>query len=162
MTQTFWFSFATTTQASNLTTSSFALNQRRTHKTVSHMEHQCCEATAWAGHMPAHPLSVCSPWVRYNISPPWDWKGTFPQSIKCTSRASTDHTTNVRSSQLSQCTCVPASPRMEGICWDCSTLRRTCKKHDIECTPACGNCRGSGCTNSLQMSCDDDGDDGVA
>ena len=45
---------------------------------------------------------------------------------------------------------------------DCSTLRCTCKKHNIECTPACGNCRGSGCTNSLQMSCDDDGDDDVA
>ena len=43
---------------------------------------------------------------------------------------------------------------------DCSTLRCTCKKHNIECTPACGNCRGSGCTNSLQMSCDDDDDVG--
>ena len=42
---------------------------------------------------------------------------------------------------------------------DCSSLRRTCKKHNIECTPACGNCRGSGCTNSLQMACDDDRDD---
>ena len=39
---------------------------------------------------------------------------------------------------------------------DCSSLRRTCKKHNTECTPACGNCRGSGCTNSLQMACDDD------
>ena len=42
---------------------------------------------------------------------------------------------------------------------DYSSLRRTCKKHNIECTPACGNCRGSGCTNSLQMACDDDRDD---
>ena len=39
---------------------------------------------------------------------------------------------------------------------DYSTVRRTCMKHNIECTPACGNCRGSGCTNSLQMACDDD------
>ena len=31
---------------------------------------------------------------------------------------------------------------------DCSTTRCNCKKHNIECTPACGNCRGSGCTNS--------------
>ena len=38
---------------------------------------------------------------------------------------------------------------------DCSSLRCTCKKHNIEC----GNCRGSGCTNSLQMACDDDRDD---
>ncbi len=45
---------------------------------------------------------------------------------------------------------------------DCSTLRCTCKKHNIECIPSCGNCRGSGCTNSLLMSCDDDGDDDVA
>ena len=41
---------------------------------------------------------------------------------------------------------------------DCSTgtMRCTCKKHDIECTPACGNCRGSGCMNTL---CDSDEDD---
>ena len=45
---------------------------------------------------------------------------------------------------------------------DCSTLLCTCQKHNIECTPACGNCRGSACTNSLEMSCDDDGDDDVA
>ena len=25
--------------------------------------------------------------------------------------------------------------------------RCTCKKHDVECSPACGNCRGSGCSN---------------
>ena len=33
----------------------------------------------------------------------------------------------------------------------CSTLRCTCKKHNIECTLAYGNCRGSGCTNSLHI-----------
>lgn len=33
---------------------------------------------------------------------------------------------------------------------DCSTLRCTCKKNNIECTPACGSCRGSSCTNSIQ------------
>ena len=27
------------------------------------------------------------------------------------------------------------------------TLRCTCKKHNIECSPACENFRGSGCTN---------------
>ena len=27
---------------------------------------------------------------------------------------------------------------------DCHTMRCICKKHNIECTPACGNCRGSG------------------
>ena len=39
---------------------------------------------------------------------------------------------------------------------DCSTMRCTCTKHNIECTPACGNCRGSGCMNTL---CDSDEDD---
>ena len=42
---------------------------------------------------------------------------------------------------------------------DWSTLRCSCKKHNIECTPACGSCRGSGCTNTLQMQCDDNEDD---
>ena len=31
---------------------------------------------------------------------------------------------------------------------DCSTLRCTCKKHNVKCSPACGNCRGSDCINS--------------
>ena len=39
---------------------------------------------------------------------------------------------------------------------ECSTMRCTCNKHNIECTPACGNCRGSGCTNTP---CDNDEDD---
>ncbi len=39
---------------------------------------------------------------------------------------------------------------------DCSTLRCTCKRHNIECTPACSNCRGSGCTNTLHINDEDD------
>ena len=31
---------------------------------------------------------------------------------------------------------------------DCSSMRCTCRKHNVKCSPACGNCRGSGCTNS--------------
>ena len=31
---------------------------------------------------------------------------------------------------------------------DCSTLRCSCRKHSIECTLACGNCKGTGCTNT--------------
>ena len=42
---------------------------------------------------------------------------------------------------------------------DCSSLRCTCKKHDIECSVACSNCKGSGCANSFQTECDDDDDD---
>ena len=39
---------------------------------------------------------------------------------------------------------------------DCSTLRCSCKKHNIECTPACGNCKGTSCAN---ISHDNDTDD---
>ena len=42
---------------------------------------------------------------------------------------------------------------------DCSSLRCTCKKHDIECSFACINCKGSECANSFQVECDDDEDD---
>ncbi|CAM1331124.1 Uncharacterised protein r2_g4015 [Pycnogonum litorale] len=42
---------------------------------------------------------------------------------------------------------------------DCSSLKCTCKKHDIDCSAACGNCRGSACTNSTQVACDSDDDD---
>jgi len=31
---------------------------------------------------------------------------------------------------------------------DCSTLRCSWKKHNIECSPACGDCMGAGCTNT--------------
>ena len=31
---------------------------------------------------------------------------------------------------------------------DCSTLRCSCKKHNNECSLACGNCKGTGCTNN--------------
>ena len=33
---------------------------------------------------------------------------------------------------------------------DCSSLKCTCRKHNLECSAACGQCRGSGCTNSVQ------------
>ena len=39
---------------------------------------------------------------------------------------------------------------------DCNTLRCTCKRYNIECTPACGNCRESGCTNTLHDNDEDD------
>ena len=31
---------------------------------------------------------------------------------------------------------------------DCSSMRCTCRKHNVDCSPACGNCRGSSCSNS--------------
>ena len=33
---------------------------------------------------------------------------------------------------------------------DCSSLRCTCRKHNLQCSAACGQCRGSCCTNSVQ------------
>ena len=42
---------------------------------------------------------------------------------------------------------------------DCSTLKCSCKKNNIECTPACGHCRGVSCTNSMQMDCDENEDE---
>ena len=31
---------------------------------------------------------------------------------------------------------------------DCNSMRCTCRKHNLKCSPACGNCKGSACTNS--------------
>ena len=39
---------------------------------------------------------------------------------------------------------------------DCSSMRCTCKKHNVKCSPACGNCRGLGCTNSDNLEDEDD------
>ena len=42
---------------------------------------------------------------------------------------------------------------------DCSSLRCSCKKHDVECTPACGNCRGTGFSNTAHLTSDDEDED---
>ena len=43
---------------------------------------------------------------------------------------------------------------------DCSTARCSCRKHSLECSPACGQCRGIGCSNSTAADiCDEDDDD---
>ncbi len=49
----------------------------------------------------------------------------------------------------------PASDELQRIIrcncqTDCGSMRCTCKKHNVKCSPACGNCRGSGCMNSTQ------------
>jgi len=31
---------------------------------------------------------------------------------------------------------------------DCSSMRCTCKKYNVKCSSACGNCKGTACTNS--------------
>ena len=42
---------------------------------------------------------------------------------------------------------------------DCGSMRCTCKKHNVKCYPACGNCRGSGCMNSDNLACDEEYDE---
>lgn len=42
---------------------------------------------------------------------------------------------------------------------DCSSLRCSCRKHNVKCSLACGNCRGSGCMNSDQSTHEEELDD---
>ena len=42
---------------------------------------------------------------------------------------------------------------------DCSTARCSCRKHSLECSPACGQCRGIGCSNSTAADISDEDDD---
>ena len=42
---------------------------------------------------------------------------------------------------------------------DCSTSRCSCRKHSLECSPACGQCRGIGCFNSTAADISDEDDD---
>ena len=42
---------------------------------------------------------------------------------------------------------------------DCSTARCSCRQHSLECSPACGQCRGIGCSNSIAADISDEDDD---
>ena len=42
---------------------------------------------------------------------------------------------------------------------DCSTARCSCRKHRLECSPACGQCRGIGCSSSTAADISDEVDD---
>ena len=42
---------------------------------------------------------------------------------------------------------------------DCSTAICSCRKHSLECAPACGQCRGIGCSNSTAADISDEDDD---
>ena len=42
---------------------------------------------------------------------------------------------------------------------DCASARCTCRKHGLECSPACGQCRGTACTNSPMQFAEDDRQD---
>lgn len=43
---------------------------------------------------------------------------------------------------------------------DCSSRRCTCRRHGLECSPSCGQCKGTGCTNSGTLS-EEDADDAI-
>ena len=42
---------------------------------------------------------------------------------------------------------------------DCSTRRCSCRKNDLPCNPACGQCKGSACTNAPEQIPDDEDSD---
>ena len=42
---------------------------------------------------------------------------------------------------------------------DCSTHRCSCRKNDLPCNPACGQCKGSACTNAPEQIPDDEDSD---
>lgn len=42
---------------------------------------------------------------------------------------------------------------------DCDSKRCTCKCNGLECTPACGQCRGTSCSNSSKIPVEEDDDD---
>ena len=42
---------------------------------------------------------------------------------------------------------------------DCSSFRCSCRKNGLECSPACGDCRGTSCTNITIIGADDDLED---
>ena len=44
---------------------------------------------------------------------------------------------------------------------DCSTARCSCRKHNLECSPSCGQCRGFGCCNSSVADSREDEDDDI-
>ena len=42
---------------------------------------------------------------------------------------------------------------------DCSTAKCSCRKHGLSCSPGCGECRGSSCSNSVTVIEDEDSGD---
>lgn len=65
----------------------------------------------------------------------WGWKVSVNQVLPVT----TDLPPAPQSLlQLIRCNCST----------DCSTMRCTCRKNSMQCSPACGQCKGSACTNS--------------
>ena len=42
---------------------------------------------------------------------------------------------------------------------DCSSARCSCQKHGLQCTLACGQCRGSACINASSFMIEDDDDE---
>ena len=76
----------------------------------------------------------------------WGWKNEHARLLPIASEAKAAPSTLL---QMIRCNCKT----------DCSTARCTCKKHNLECSSACGECRGSGCANSSPIDDEDSGSD---
>ncbi|CAH3163836.1 unnamed protein product, partial [Porites lobata] len=73
-----------------------------------------------------------------------------PQNLPPTSAAARHHSLRVTEGQvLPRMTDLPAAPEsllqmIKCNCSsDCASARCTCRKHGLECSPACGQCRGT-------------------
>jgi hypothetical protein len=44
---------------------------------------------------------------------------------------------------------------------ECSTLQCSCRKHGLECTPACSECKGTSCTNCQKHDADSESDSDI-
>ena len=74
----------------------------------------------------------------------WDWKESDGALIPVTTDLDPDPNELLR---IVRCNCQT----------DCSTLSCSCRKHGLNCSVACGNCRGSECRNSNpEMDLDDE------
>ena len=74
----------------------------------------------------------------------WDWKESDGALIPVTTDLDPASNELLR---IVRCNCQT----------DCSTLRCSCRKHGLNCSVACGNCRGSECCNSNpEMDLDDE------
>ena len=78
-----------------------------------------------------------------------DLQGLFRYELCCYPVALFDSSLTLRQPHMIRCNCSS----------DCTSARCTCRKHGLQCSPACGQCRGRGCTNSPIQFDEDDSQD---
>ena len=82
----------------------------------------------------------------------WEWKkidGKFMPVFTDMSPAPNELLKMIRCNCHTDCSSMRCTCRKHNV--SCSSMRCTCRKHNVSCSPACGNCRGSGCTNSNNL-----------